>query len=216
MLNTNVYFENTLLILQCISYVIAILGIIAIVVQIFSFKKNQEKEEKANDQLLIQNSINVLKVFSEEIIPKISKVHDNLPGIQREVESNVLEQINSKLSSDQQLEKLPENNTELYRQIRFISKNRADVGRIFNRLEQVTVYMNYGMVKEDLVYVPAHKVFLAFVNDNKEYFAQLTSDDAPYMNVLKLYNDWQDKNKIESLEKKREQVELELAALKNN
>lgn len=216
MLNENIYFENTLLILQSISYIVAILGIIAIIIQISSFKKNQEKEEKSNDQLLIQNSINVLKAFSEEIIPRIQETRKALPEIQKEVEAEVLKNINDQLPESQQLEKLPLENDNLYKQIRNRTKNRAHVGRIFNRLEQVTVYMNYGMVKEDLVYIPVHEVFLNFINDNKEYFAQLTSDDAPYMNVLKLYNDWQDKNKIELLEKRSQRVEAELAALKSN
>ncbi|MCK8472481.1 hypothetical protein [Lactiplantibacillus plantarum] len=215
MLNQNVHFENALLILQLISYIVAILGIIAIIIQVSSFKKNQKKEEKVNDQLLIQNSINVLKVFAEEIIPKISEADKTLPKIKSEVEIEALKQINSKLPNDAQLKQLPKSD-KLNKQILNVSKNRAGIGRVFNRLEQVTVYMNYGMIKEDLVYIPVHKVFLGFVNENKEYFAQLTSDDAPYMNVLKLYNDWQDKNKIELLEKKRKHLEVELAALKNN
>ena len=165
---------------------------------------------------MIQNSINVLKVFSEEIIPAISEAERNLPAIQKAVKVDTLEQINAKLPSEQRLTKLPPLNDKLHRQIRYVAKNRAHIGRIFNKLEQITVYMNYGMIKEDLVYIPVHKVFLNFVTENKACFAQLTSDEVPYMNVLKLYNNWQDKHKIELLEKERVRLESELADLKNN
>jgi len=216
MWNENIFFENLLLSLQLISYLVAILGIVAIVIQISSFRKNQQKEQKVNEQLLIQNSINVLKVFSEEIIPAISEAERNLPAIQKAVKVDTLEQINAKLPSEQRLTKLPPLNDKLHRQIRYVAKNRAHIGRIFNKLEQITVYMNYGMIKEDLVYIPVHKVFLNFVTENKACFAQLTSDEVPYMNVLKLYNNWQDKHKIELLEKERVRLESELADLKNN
>ena len=76
--------------------------------------------------------------------------------------------------------------------------------------------MNYNMVKEELVYIPIHKAFIDFVSDNIRYLNDLRSDDAPYANVITLYNSWNDKSKIEKLERQKNKVEEELKKIKNN
>ncbi len=75
------------------------------------------------------------------------------------------------------------------------AKSLCEYGLIFNQLEQVSVYMNYHMVKDELVYVPLHKVFLRFVNENEEYLNFLRSSDAPYANTQTLYDSWNARDK---------------------
>lgn len=69
-------------------------------------------------------------------------------------------------------------------------KDEYNLSNIFNELEQVSVYMNYNMVKQELVFEPLHKFLLDFVNENRGYFDRLKSNDVPYINLTKLYDDW--------------------------
>lgn len=69
-------------------------------------------------------------------------------------------------------------------------KDEYNLSNIFNELEQVSVYMNFNMVKQELVFEPFHKFSLDFVNENRGYFDRLKSNDVPYINLTKLYDDW--------------------------
>lgn len=209
------WFNNLKDILECLSYIVTTAGIIAIAISIKEFNKNSERERMQDEQLLIQNSIDVLRKFAEEIIPRIEEVYNKLGAEEEKQKAEVLKQINANLPKNRQLTNLP-HNPELEKQIDFISKSKCNYGNIFNQLEQVSVYMNYDMVKEDLVYLPIHKVFIRFVSENIDYLNQLRSVDAPYANVITLYHSWSDKNKIEKLERKRKQVEEELKKIKND
>lgn len=200
---------------ELLSYVVTIIGLIAIALSVKEFNKNLERDRKQDEQLLIQNSINVLRKFAEEIIPEMSEAKDKLNEEINNQRRIALSQINKDLPKNQKLDKLPESE-KLNRQIIYNSKSICKYGRIFNQLEQVSVYMNYNMVKEELVYIPIHKAFIDFVSENINYLNDLRSDDAPYANVITLYNSWNDKSKIENLERQKNKVEEELKKMKKN
>lgn len=209
------WFCNLKDILECLSYIVTIGGLIAIAISIKEFNKNAERDRKQDDQLLIQNSIDVLRKFSEKIIPEISDAEQQLNSEIEKQRKIALSQINSKLPKGKKLEALPDDRA-LNRQILYNSKNNCNYGQIFNELEQVSVYMNYHMVKEELVYIPLHKIYLNFVHSNINYLNELRDNEAPYANVISLYKTWIDKNKVEVLEKQRRKVEEEINKIKNS
>ena len=209
------WFNNLKDIFELLSYVVTTIGLIAIALSIKEFNKNLERDRKQDDQLLIQNSIDVLRKFAEEIIPEMSEASEKLGKEINKQRRIALSQINDNLTEKQRIDKLPKSE-RLNKQIIYNSKNNCNYGRIFNQLEQVSVYMNYKMVKEELVYIPIHKTFIDFVGENINYLNDLRSADAPYANVITLYNSWNDKNKIEKLERQKDKVEKELRRMKNN
>lgn len=203
------------LLLECLSYIVTIGGLIAIAISIKEFNKNAERNRKQDNQLLVQNSIDVLRKFSEKIIPEISEAESKLEDEKKKQEEIALEQINSGLPKEIKLKRVP-NDEKLKKQILYNSKTHCKYGQIFNELEQVAVYMNYNMVKEELVYIPLHKLYLDFVHSNIDYLNDLRDQEAPYANVIQLYKTWNDKKKVELLEEKRERVETELKRIKNS
>lgn len=210
------WFDNLKDILECLSYLATIGGLIVIAISIIEFNKNIKRDRKQDEQLLIQNSIDVLRKFAEKIIPEIAEAESNLEDEIKNQEKIALKQINSVLPKEApKLEKLP-NDKQLKEQILYNSKNHCRYGQIFNELEQIAVYMNYSMVKEDLVYIPIHKTYITFVHQNINYLNELRDEEAPYANVIKLYKKWIDKNKIENLERKRQKVEEEIKKIKDS
>lgn len=209
------WFNDLKDVCELLSYIVTIIGLIAIALSVKEFNKNLERDRKQDEQLLVQNSINVLRKFAEEIIPEMSEANGKLNEEINRQKRIALEQINNVLPKNQKLNKLPKSE-RLNRQIIYNSKSNCEYGKIFNQLEQVSVYMNYNMVKEELVYIPIHKAFIDFVSDNIRYLNDLRSDDAPYANVITLYNSWNDKSKIEKLERQKNKVEEELKKIKNN
>lgn len=209
------WFNDLKDVCELLSYIVTIIGLIAIAFSVKEFNKNLERDRKQDEQLLVQNSINVLRKFAEEIIPEMSEANGKLNEEINRQKRIALEQINNVLPKNHKLNKLPKSE-RLNRQIIYNSKSNCEYGKIFNQLEQVSVYMNYNMVKEELVYIPIHKAFIDFVSDNIRYLNDLRSDDAPYANVITLYNSWNDKSKIEKLERQKNKVEEELKKIKNN
>lgn len=209
------WFNNLKDVLECLSYAVTTISLIAIVLSIKEFNKSVERTRKQDEQLLVQNSIDVLRKYAEKIIPEMAEADNNLAKEIDKQKESALKQVNCLLPKEQKIDKLPDSE-ELNKQIIYNAKNNCKYGRIFNQLEQVSVYMNYNMVKEELVYIPIHKAFIDFINENIDYLNELRSDDAPYTNVITLYNSWNDKGKIEKLERQKHKVEEELKKMKNN
>lgn len=181
-------------VLECLTIIATFFGLITIALSVKQFSKNAQRERKQDEQLLIQNSINVLRKFADTIIPEIESSHVKLDKEIEKQKTATLKQINKELPTGQKINSLPDNN-ELNIMIINRAKSLCEYGLIFNQLEQVSVYMNYHMVKDELVYVPLHKVFLRFVNENEEYLNFLRSSDAPYANTQTLYDSWNARDK---------------------
>ena len=181
-------------VLEWLTSIATFFGLITIALSVKQFSKNAQRERKQDEQLLIQNSINVLRKFADTIIPEIESSHVKLDKEIEKQKTATLKQINKELPTGQKINSLPDNN-ELNIMIINRAKSLYEYGLIFNQLEQVSVYMNYHMVKDELVYVPLHKVFLRFVNENEEYLNFLRSSDAPYANTQTLYDSWNARDK---------------------
>lgn len=180
--------------MECLTSIATFFVLITIALSVKQFSKNAQRERKQDEQLLIQNSINVLRKFADTIIPEIESSHVKLDKEIEKQKTATLKQINKELPTGQKINSLPDNN-ELNIMIINRAKSLCEYGLIFNQLEQVSVYMNYHMVKDELVYVPLHKVFLRFVNENEEYLNFLRSSDAPYANTQTLYDSWNARDK---------------------
>ena len=72
------WFNDLKDVCELLSYIVTIIGLIAITLSVKEFNKNLERDRKQDEQLLVQNSINVLRKFAEEIIPEMSEANGKL------------------------------------------------------------------------------------------------------------------------------------------
>lgn len=207
-------FSNFSTLLESVAYIVTIAGIIAIFLTVKSFKNDQEKEINMNKQMLINNSIKVLKSFSEHIIPSISKSESLYKVQETKLREQLLNELNSKLPNNKKITTLP-SNEKLNQEIEIQTCNRVNMGQIFNDLEQLSVYMNYDLIEDDLVYGAVHKVFLDFIVEHEKFLDYISSEDAPYQNVHKLADRWGEQNKLKQIEKKENALKKEKNELLN-
>lgn len=217
-------WSNVLRILEGASYVATIIGVIGVIIAIGSYKDSQKlKAEKDAAEVenaknkRVQNSIDVLRSFATNIIPNISKQERTWRDTFVELKQRTIEDANlrfkkrgvDKVISDKDL------TDELIQKLITNAKMNAGMSDTFNNLEQLSIYMNYEMVEEELTYPVIHNVFLNFIDRNKDVLEALESDEAPFANTHKLYSDWKKKNKIYSIDKRKQELDNEKRKLEN-
>lgn len=101
------WFNDLKDICELLSYVVTNFGLIAIALSVKEFNNNLERDRKQDEQLLIQNSINVLRKFAEEIIPEMSEARGNLDKEVKRQRQIALSQINDHLPKENRISKLP-------------------------------------------------------------------------------------------------------------
>ena len=185
-------FQNCL---EIVSNLITSLGVVTLALNIRKFRNDVDAHRKQDEQILIQNSINVFRKFAEQIIPEVKVINQKMASKLQQRQRKVLMEINEEMAPERSISMHEFIKNPQWRSIndrlRNEIKDEYNLSNIFNELEQVSVYMNYNMVKQDLVFSPLHKFLLDFINDNLEYFNRLKENQVPYINLTKLYNDWQ-------------------------
>lgn len=186
-------------VLECLSYAVNMFGLISIAVSIRQLKRSAEQERKQDEHYLVENSITVLHRFVEVIIPEIEYKQKKLDVEIKKQSDKVIAQINKAIPTSDKITELPAD-SRLRNYIIIIAKSNCKFAKIFNEFEEISVYMNYNLVKDDLVYTAIHYVFCNFIDCNFEYLDYLMNSDVPYFNVLTLYYSWNDK-KLEPKDK---------------
>lgn len=186
------YFQNCL---EMVSNLITSLGVVTVALNIRKFRNDVDAHRKQDEQILIQNSINVLRKFAEQIIPEVKSINQKIASKLQQRQRKVLVEINEEMAPErsismQEFIKKPQWRS-INDRLRNEIKDEYNLSNIFNELEQVSVYMNFNMVKQDLVFSPLHKFLLDFINDNLDYFNRLKENQVPYINLTRLYNNWQ-------------------------
>lgn len=186
------YFQNCL---EMVSNLITSLGVVTVALNIRKFRNDMDAHRKQDEQILIQNSINVLRKFAEQIIPEVKSINQKIASKLQQRQRKVLVEINEEMAPErsismQEFIKKPQWRS-INDRLRNEIKDEYNLSNIFNELEQVSVYMNFNMVKQDLVFSPLHKFLLDFINDNLDYFNRLKENQVPYINLTRLYNNWQ-------------------------
>lgn len=209
------WIERVNPILNSVSSLATIGGVVAIVITVMSYKAtlqqlkhSADREQKADTRVAIKESIAVLKVFSEKIIPDIEKAERLRQPKIDEVEKDFIDSINKDLPEKDKITKIP-SRAGLTKSLKYYAMSLAGYGEIFNMLEQISVYMNYGLVDTGLVYGPLHHVFLTFYEQNQDYLKYISNDEAPYSNVCKLYENWKDLNTLDVNHRKQNELKAQ-------
>lgn len=203
------YFGNLKDFFEFLSYIATIISVIAIVYVIKDFKKSVDDSKKVEESKLMENSIEVLRIFSENIIPNIDLFNTESKTMYINLKENIRDKVREEEGNE--VDKIPD---ELDSLLVIQAKLSANGGRIFNQLEQACAYVSYELIIHDVVYPSVHSVFLGFVNDNKDLLDSLTTFDVPFKNVHMVYKKWNKESQRESLLRKREDIEEELNSIK--
>lgn len=211
-------WELTLKILQGISYITSMLGVIGLFVAIRSYRDGKKIQSDAEKNKKIQTSIDILKTFSTSIIPEMSGQDQKFKEEFSKVQKNVIEQLNNEAQKEGLPTNIDENSLtkDIINKILLQTKLNLKVSRTFNKLEHITIYMNYEMIEEEIVYNAIHKVFLEYVEQHSDLLKQMTSDQVPFANIYQLTKKWQKKNKIQTIDKRRKQLDNEIRNLESN
>lgn len=225
MLKENVIFQNILYGAQIASYLVSILGIVGIYITVQQFKNKAQKDNEAEMERKVLNSMNVMATFAKELIPQISSSRQKVKAEYNKVVDEVLQEIKQQVlaSTDSenmdavqdQLKSINESSLDEKTRKSLLVQAKGQVGfiSIFNQLEQLSAYMNYGLVVEDMVYPGLHKVLIKVVDENVDLFDSVRSDEAPYKELTTLYEKWKNKQEYESVDKEKKELENKLEKL---
>ena len=225
MLKESVIFQNILYVAQIASYLVSILGIVGIYITVQQFKNKAQKDNEADMERKVLNSMNVMATFAKELIPQISssrqKVKEEYKKVVDEALQDTKQQVLASTDSEnmdavqEQLRSINEASFDekTRKSLLVQAKGRAGIVSIFNQLEQLSAYMNYGLVVEDMVYPGLHKVLIRVVDENADLFNSVRSDEAPYKELTTLQEKWKNKQEYESVDKEKKELENKLEKL---
>ncbi|CAK1250330.1 unnamed protein product [Fructobacillus tropaeoli] len=179
-------------VLQIFSALATVAGVIGLFLTIKTYKEGKIIQSKSEDRRIILTSIQVLEIFSNRIIPDMGKyekeVYEEIPkNKQKAVDAINKASEESGLANIITVEDLP---SELVDQIVLATKMESNLLKTFNSLEHVSVYINYELVDDSLIYNAVHNVFCNFIERNKDVFYHLITDEVPFINIRKLYDNW--------------------------
>ena len=200
--------------LESLSYLVTTGGIVALYVTFKSYSSQKAKESNESHEHKILYSLEVLREFSDEVIPGINEMGQNWQNVFLDSKEKILNNLNKKLSDNGRdtIESLP---TEIVEKIQVNSKIDSGALDIFNKLEHLSVYMNYGLVDQELVFPTISKVFIGFISDNNDVLAVIKSEDAPFDNLSKLYDNLLKRKAKLSIDKRRDALDAEEKELEN-
>lgn len=192
---------------RVLSQIATVIGVGGVFYAIKSFKKSEEDSRQTEQSKLMENSIEVLRIFSSNLIPQMisfdQEWHKNYDNLKEAFLEKAREE-------NKDVNELPK---PLEKVLIDLAKSKTDIDGIFNRLEQVCAYISYNLILEDVVYPTIHKVFLDFLKENKEILSKFTTREVPYKNIHEVKNKWGKIAAQEDLDYKQEEINKKRAEL---
>lgn len=182
--------------LELSSFIVTILGVIAILLAIHQFKREERRESENNKFIKKENSLKLLDEFSKNIIPNISHIEDKIITELKAISDDDLEE----------LRKEP----EMFNQIVTTMKFEFEIVRVFNELERLATFVRYEMVDESILYTPISTVTLNFIQSHDDVFI-LICKSAPFENLKFLKDKWNSQKRKEELEIEKSKIDEEIA-----
>ncbi|MEY8513955.1 hypothetical protein [Lactococcus taiwanensis] len=197
-------------IFEILSYIATMVGVYGVFYAIKSFKKSEEDSRQTEQSKLMENSIEVLRVFSTNIIPQIEKFESEVEETYQNLIASIKEQVLKEDGKDLDEQNLPE---ELVSVLKLQAKAASGGYRLMNQLEQVCAFIKYDLIIPDVVYPTIHSVFLRFLKRNEDLLKKVTSDHAPYNNIYGVRDKWSEISAKEELDREQRELDLKRANL---
>lgn len=205
---------------QIVANVFVIIGFI------YAYKQYKLYKHEVNTNLEIERSekaIEVAKLFAENLLEDISDLLDifeeiGLQDIMNKVKSEKMKnftciEMNRIIDKNElemilgKLKELSKTNQEKF----------SNISKVLNQLEYMSMYFNTGIAEEKTVYQSLHQLYLSFVKEVYPViaFANVNNKDKAYINVIKLFNVWNERY-IENSETEKELFEQSVICAKNS
>ncbi|NLS38710.1 hypothetical protein GHU05_07220 [Fructobacillus tropaeoli] len=184
--------DSILKIVQIASSIATIVGVIGLSFTIKSYRDGKEAQLKREKRQTINDSISVLEYFANEIIPNINKAEKefsktlniNLDESVKKINDNAIQNGYPPTMDKKNLPK------EIRQKIVLTTKKTTGILGVLNEFEHVSVYMNYGLVDDGLVYSSVHSVFCKFIKRHQDLLETYQTGETSYQNVRRLYAKW--------------------------
>jgi len=72
------------------------------------------------------------------------------------------------------------------------SKQSANAGNIFNKMEQYCAYVKNDLVDSEILRVPLHGILISFMKENKDILDYISDENYPYSNLHFVFELWSD------------------------
>ncbi|EGO6570121.1 hypothetical protein [Enterococcus faecalis] len=176
---------------QFVSYIISIVGVIVIYMNIRKFRIDSEQREYDISFKRKEISVEILHKFANDIIPEIDefgkKIRTELP-----------------LEQQHKLNDVPESKKD---EILINVYTNCGAITIFNKLEQVCVYIEADLADETLLYSPMHVLVCEFVDNHMILLNRLKENNIPYQNLTEVVRKWQANEKNAEIDKQIKRLE---------
>ncbi|MDU4271676.1 MAG: hypothetical protein E7I44_13420 [Enterococcus hirae] len=187
----SVVYQNLKDLAQFMSYIISIIGVIVIYMNIRKFRIDSEQREYDISFKRKEISVDILHKFANDIIPEIDKFSER---IREELTEEMKKKIRS-IPDDKRIEIL----------INVYAKCGAI--KIFNKLEQICVYIEADLADESLLYTPMHGLICEFIDEYEVLLKRLKQKNVPYRNLTAVVRKWKVNEKNDEIDKKIRQLE---------
>ncbi|HFD6464934.1 hypothetical protein ACH0B4_12815 [Enterococcus hirae] len=187
----SIAYQNLKDLAQFMSYIISIIGVIVIYMNIRKFRIDSEQREYDISFKRKEISVDILHKFANDIIPEIDKFSER---IREELTEEMKEKIRS-IPDDKRIEIL----------INVYAKCGAI--KIFNKLEQICVYIEADLADESLLYTPMHGLICEFIDEYEVLLKRLKQKNVPYRNLTAVVRKWKVNEKNDEIDKKIRQLE---------
>lgn len=141
-----------------------------------------------------------MDIFTKKVVPEISKLRtvceekmdEQCDEIEREVAENIglhhrILDRNSNCQETSQYE------STLRKQL--IADIQSDLGYIdmFLELEYLSIYINYDVVLDEVIYVNMNHLVLLFMDESQDVFAEVQAANKCFQELTKLYVNWSER-----------------------
>lgn len=188
-------------ILEVTSFFVTIIGIIIIFINIIQFRKSVEQRQYDVEFKKKEIAVEILNKFANEIIPAMDEY---------------INKVNTELA-DSSITELKKRDKDFEEAVFIRIQLSSGVITIFNKLEQVCVYIRADLADSSILFEPMNSTLCGFVKSNEDALDFLKENDVPYVNLRHVYTIWSGKKgaqiidmKINELQKQKQELNKQL------
>jgi hypothetical protein len=160
---------------EFLSYAATVTGIVAIIFGIKEFQKSVRDSERDEHLRLMDNSVKILDDFATKIIPEMDRFKEQWVALaNKKLQNYIVESLSD----------------EAIRAVILESKLDSQGHIVFNLLEEVGVYVKYGLVVPEVLCPSLSHVLLGFCEENQDLLCEIKSNGAPFEHLEYVRRKW--------------------------
>ncbi|MBS9339035.1 hypothetical protein G6R29_05295 [Fructobacillus sp. M2-14] len=176
--------DGLILYLQASAYLATIAGVIVVFIAVLSYYQNRSIRKEEIEKERVKDSVKILKRFSGEILPEIKKYETEWVSRFDQAKLSI---VNNEFTKNTNSYELSQENNE---NLRILTKIASGADTIFSEFEQISIYINYDLVKENLVFPVVKESLIQFVKQNTDVYSWQYKHHHSFNNMKMLLEKW--------------------------